>query len=100
MHAVPEGCLASPEHGLFVNPGQFSLTSHSPAAVRQVNVAGRTKSPGQTVLVPVHVSSGSHTSPEPTPQIAPAFPGGYWQSTLVPSHWSSVHGLVSGWHGV
>ncbi|OLD35946.1 MAG: hypothetical protein AUI19_02015 [Myxococcales bacterium 13_1_40CM_2_68_15] len=57
-------------------PGQVSIWSHSPAAARQTKALDRTTSLGQVVLVPVQVSSGSHTSPEPWRQTAPALPAG------------------------
>jgi hypothetical protein len=51
-------------------------------------------SPGQVALVPLHVSAWSH-SPAAARQVEPAFPAGYWQSTLEPSHWFRVQGLPS-----
>src|SRR5439155_578338 len=49
---------------------------------------------GHVVLAPVHVSATSQT-PAVGRQTAPALPAGCWHVTLVPSHWSSVQGLLS-----
>ena len=46
------------------------------------------------LLVPVHVSSASHT-PDAGRQTAPELPAGCWQASLEPSHSSTVHGLPS-----
>src|SRR5439155_219500 len=81
-------------------PVQFSARSHSPAALRQVNVFGCTTSAGHVLLEPVHVSSGSQTSPEPVRQTVPALPGGCWQRLLEPLQVSVVHGLPSSVHAV
>jgi len=51
------------------------------------------------LLVPVHVSSASHT-PTAARQTAPALPAGCWQASLLPSHSSAVHGLPSLVHAV
>src|SRR5438552_3077291 len=95
VHAVPLVFFASAGHAPPAVPGQFSATSHSPPAVRHTKLLGWTTSAGQLALVPVHTSSGSQASPEPARHSAPPFPAGCWQATLVPSHWSSVHGLPS-----
>src|SRR5438876_1146470 len=100
VHAAPLVFFASAGHAPPAVPGQFSATSHSPAAVRHTKVLGWTTSAGQLVLVPVHTSSGSQASPEPARHSAPAFPAGCWQATLVPSHWLSVQGLPSEVHAV
>src|SRR5439155_882928 len=100
VHAAPLVFFASAGHAPPAVPGQFSATSHSPAAVRHTKVLGWTTSAGQLVLVPVHTSSGSQASPEPTRQVAPPFPAGCWHVTWVPSHWSSVQGLPSEVHAV
>src|SRR5437773_2032420 len=100
VHGAPLVFVASAGHAPPAVPGQFSATSHSPAAVRHTKVLGWTTSAGQLVLVPVHTSSGSHASPEPARHSAPAFPAGCWQATLAPSHWSSVQGLPSEVHAV
>ena len=56
-------------------------------------------SPGQAVLVPVHVSATSH-APAAARHTVPAFPAGCVQSALVPSHISRVQGLLSVVHAV
>src|SRR2546422_2651778 len=76
-------------------PGQVSTWSHSPPTARQTKALDRTTSLGQVALLPVQVSSGSHTSPEPWRQTAPAWPAGCWHVSLVPSHVSVVQGLPS-----
>src|SRR5438132_1320595 len=81
-------------------PGQVSTWSHSPAAARQTKVLDRTTSLGQVALVPVQISSGSHTSPEPWRQTAPVLPAGCWPASWVPSHSSSEQGLPSSVHAV
>src|SRR5947208_2365153 len=43
---------------------------------------------------PGQVSATSH-SPAAARYTAPPLPGGCWQLVLVPSHWSSVQGLLS-----
>src|SRR5207249_6258751 len=86
VHVVPLVLFASTGHAPPAVPGQFSATSHSPAAVRHTKVLGLNPSVGQLAPVPVHTSSGSHASPEPVRHTAPAFPAGCWQATLVPSH--------------
>src|SRR5205814_245140 len=64
------------------------------ALPRQRVVAGSKASPGQTVLEPVHVSAMSQT-PAAARQVAPAFPAGCWQPSLLPSHSSRLHGFPS-----
>ena len=56
-------------------------------------------SAGHTVLEPVQVSSTSQ-KPAAARQTAPAFPAGCWQSLLLPSHSSRLHGLPSSVHAV
>src|SRR5207245_1985059 len=80
-------------------PVQFSAGSHSPAEARQTVLEGLKASAGQTVLEPVQLSSTSHT-PAAARHTVPAFPAGCWQASFVPSHWSSVHGLLSAVHAV
>src|SRR5207249_353389 len=93
VHAVPAALLASAgQLGPF--PGQFSAGSHSPAEARQTVLEGLKASAGQTVLEPVQLSSTSHT-PAAARHTAPAFPAGCWQSSLLPSHSSRLHGLLS-----
>src|SRR5207247_9001150 len=98
VHAVPEGLFASAgQLGPF--PGQFSAGSHSPAEARHTVLDGLKASAGQTVLEPVQLSSTSHT-PAAARHTVPAFPAGCWQSTLLPSHSSRLHGLPSLVHAV
>src|SRR5438445_716974 len=49
--------------------------------------------------MPVHVSARSHSPAAARPSV-PAWPAGCWQATLLPSHWSRVHGLLSAVHAV
>src|SRR5439155_331519 len=98
VHAVPEGLFASAGQ-LAPFPGQFSAGSHSPAEARQTVLEGLKASAGQTVLEPVQLSSTSHT-PAAARHTVPAFPAGCWQSSLLPSHSSRLHGLPSLVHAV
>src|SRR5205823_1774245 len=98
VHAVPLGCFASAGQ-LGPLPVQLSASSHSPAAARQTVLEDAKPSAGHVVLVPVHVSATSH-APAVGRRAAPGLPAGCWQATLVPSHWSSVHGLPSLVHAV
>src|SRR5207249_266375 len=66
----------------------------SPADGRQRVLAGSKASTGHVVLVPVHVSSTSHTRTAAR-QTVPAWPAGCWHVSLVPSHSSRLHGLPS-----
>src|SRR5437667_351689 len=93
VHAVPAALLASAGQ-LGPLPGQFSAGSHSPAEARQTVLEGVKASAGQTVLEPVQLSSTSHT-PAAARHTVPAFPAGCWQSLLLPSHSSRLHGLPS-----
>src|SRR5207247_2212933 len=97
VHVVPLVLFASTGHAPPAVPGQFSATSHSPAAVRHTKVLGLNPSAGQLVLVPVQNSSGSQTSPEPARHSAPALPAGcgHAGAPAVPLHTSVVHGLSS-----
>src|SRR5439155_571812 len=98
VHAVPAELLASA--GQFGPlPGQFSAGSHSPAESRQTVLDDLKASAGQTVLDPVQVSSTSQT-PAAARHTAPPFPAGWWQSLLLPSHSSLLHGLPSSVHAV
>src|SRR5439155_23546421 len=92
VHAVPLDCFASAGHPPPAVPGQFSATSHSPAAVRHTKVLGLNTSVGQLALVPVHTSSGSQASPEPARHTTPAFPAGSSQVRRVGKDCSSVRG--------
>src|SRR5205823_259912 len=98
VHAVPLAFFASAGQ-LGPVPVQFSTWSHSPAAGRQGVVEDAKPSAGHVLLVPVHVSATSHT-PAEARHTVPALPAGCWQATLVPSHWSTVHGLPSLVHAV
>jgi hypothetical protein len=75
-------------------PVQFSATSHTPAAGRHTLVWGKKPSAGHVPELPVHVSTTSQGPFDPR-QTAPALPGGWEHVTLLPSHWSTVHGLPS-----
>src|SRR5206468_2649973 len=98
VHAVPAELLASAgQLGPF--PGQFSAGSHSPAEARQTVLEGLKASAGQIGRAPGRVWSTSHT-PAAARHTVPAFPAGCWQASFVPSHWSSVHGLLSAVHAV
>src|SRR5206468_2165530 len=98
VQAVPAGLLASAGH-VADDPVQCSAGSHSPAENRQVVVAGSNASAGHVVLVPVQFSSTSQ-GPAAARQTAPALPAGCWQSLLLPSHSSRLHGLPSSVHAV
>src|SRR5207248_784374 len=98
VHAVPAAVFVSAgQPGPF--PGQLSAGSHSPAEARQTVLEGLRASAGHTVLAPVQVSTPSHL-PAPALHTAPAFPAGCWQSLLLPSHSSRLHGLPSSVHAV
>src|SRR5205823_3562144 len=60
VQAVPFGFFASAGQAFDV-PVQVSAASHSPAAARQLVVAGANASTGQAAAVPVHFSATSHT---------------------------------------
>src|SRR5207249_3568286 len=100
VQSEPAAFLASGGHACPGSPPQPSATSHSPAAGRQMTPMGRKTSAGQVESSPSQTSSGSHTSLEPVRQTVPAFPAGCWQASLVPSHASVVHGLLSSVHAV
>jgi len=98
VHAVPAAVFVSAgQSGPF--PGQLSAGSHSPAEARQTVLEGLRASAGHTVLDPVQVSSTSQ-SPAAARHTAPPFPAGCWQSSLLPSHSSRLHGLPSDVHAV
>src|SRR5437899_1602611 len=80
-----------------LTPSQLSATSQAPAAGRHTAVL--LASAGQESVVPVQVSATSH-APAEARHTAPALPAGCWQVTLIPSHWSTVHGLPSLGHAV
>src|SRR5439155_1221979 len=100
VHAVPLVFFASAAHAPPAVPGQFSATSHSPAAPRHTKLLDCTTSAGQLALVPVHTSSGSQASPEPARQDRQGFPAGCWQATLGPSDWSTLLGFPPEVHPV
>src|SRR5919198_5797810 len=79
-------------------PLHTSAVHGSPSAVQGV-VLGWKRSGGQVVLVPVQVSATSHSFTAAR-HSTPALPAGCWHELLVPLHWSSVQGLVSGVQGV
>jgi hypothetical protein len=98
VHAVPLAFFTSAGHAV-LEPVQLSARSHSPAAARHSVPAATNASAGHVALDPVHVSATSQT-PAAARQTAPAFPAGCVQSALLPSHRSSVQGLVSAVHAV
>src|SRR5207244_4359166 len=98
LHAVPAALFASAgQLGPF--PGQSFAPSTSLFRSRQTVLEGLNASAGQTVLEPVQLSSTSHT-PAAARHTVPAFPAGCWQSSLLPSHSSRLHGLPSLVHAV
>src|SRR5207244_13528450 len=82
-------------------PVQYSVTSHSPAAVRQTVVAGRNPSGGHELLRPSHVSAISQ-GPVAERQTSPACPAGWIQAgaPIVPLQMSVVQTLPSSVHVV
>src|SRR5439155_1562880 len=96
--AVLAGEIASAGQ-LALVPGHCSAGSHSPEEARHMVVAGSKASGGHVVLVPVQVSATSHTPALPR-HIVPALPAVCWQSSLAPSHSSSVQGFASPEHAV
>src|SRR5207247_2895270 len=70
-----------------------------PSSVQGVPLGWKT-SAGQVVLVPVQVSATSHPLTAARQTVVVLVFSGCWQSTLVPSHWSSVQGLPSSVHAV
>src|SRR5207244_4327638 len=95
---VLDGWKASAGHAA-LDPVQFSAASHVPAEARHTVLEGLKASVGQTVLEPVQLSSTSHT-PAAARHTVPAFPAGCWQSSLLPSHSSRLHGLPALVHAV
>src|SRR2546427_7640768 len=124
LAALPLLALAAPWKAMLVAPGQVSATSHSFTAARHTTPAlpagcvqvalvplhtsvvqgspssvqavllGWKASVGQVVLVPVQLSATSHSFTA-APHTPPALPAGCVQVLVLPSHWSSVQGLVS-----
>src|SRR5205823_11709624 len=80
-------------------PVQWSAWSQSPAEARHCVLDDLKASAGHTVLEPVQVSSTSQ-KPAAARQTVPAFPAGCWQSLVLPSHSSRLHGLPSSVHAV
>src|SRR6185503_7257796 len=70
VQPLPTGCMTSAGHAES-SPVQCSVTSHSPAAVRQTVVLGANASSGQVPELPVHASSESH-GPATARHTAPA----------------------------
>src|SRR5207249_10907720 len=95
---VLDGWKASAGH-VALDPVQCSAASHTPADGRHSTLDDLKASAGQAVLEPVQLSSTSHT-PAAARHTVPAFPAGCWQASFVPSHCSSVHGLLSAVHAV
>jgi hypothetical protein len=92
-HTDPLGNTPSLGHdGLL--PEQFSATSQGPDVARHTVLADAYVSAGHVADVPLHASSASQ-APAAARHVEPAFPAGYWQSTLEPSHWFRVQGLLS-----
>src|SRR5207253_1715458 len=105
LHGLPSSVqtvlaarFASAGHAA-LDPVQNSAGSQSPAETRQRAVAGRKPSAGRPVLVPSQVSATSQSAAAAR-HTAPAFPAGCWQSSLLPSQVSVVHGLPSSVHVV
>src|SRR5207249_2088478 len=98
VHAVPAAVFASAGQAALV-PVHCSAGSHSPVELRQTVLDDSKASAGHTVLDPAHVSSRSQ-APAAARHTVPALPAGCWHATLVPSHWSAVHGLPSEVHAV
>src|SRR5207249_1186189 len=98
VHAVPAAVFASAGQ-LAPVPVQRSPRSHAPAEARHTVLEDLKASAGHTVLEPVQVSSTSQ-KPAAARQTAPALPAGCWQSLLLPSHSSRLHGLPSSVHAV
>src|SRR5438445_5853440 len=91
--AWPAGCWQAT-----LLPSHWSRVHGLLSAVHAVPLAFLA-SDGQALLVPVQVSARSH-SPAAARHSVPAWPAGCWQATLLPSHWSRVHGLPSSVHAV
>src|SRR5436309_11400383 len=89
--ALPAGCWQA-----LLVPLHWSRVQGLPSSVQGVP-AGSFALVGQVVLVPVQVSTASHSSAAAR-HTAPALPAGCWQVVLLPSHLSSVQGLPSSGH--
>src|SRR5947199_295651 len=86
--ALPAGCWQA-----LLVPLHWSRVQGLPSSEQGVP-AGRFALVGRVVLVPVQVSTASHSSAA-TRHTVPALSAGCWQVVLVPSHVSRVQGLVS-----
>src|SRR5437773_1544131 len=91
---LPAGCV----HVALV-PLHTSAVQGLPSSVQGVALDLK-RSVGQPVLVPVQVSATSHPLTAARQTVVVLVFSGCWQSTLVPSHWSSVQGLPSSVHAV
>jgi hypothetical protein len=79
-------------------PLQVSVVHTLPSSVHAVAELF-TVSVGQDVVVPVHVSWLSHSFAADRHTVPP-LPAGCWHEAAAPSHWSTVHTLLSVEHGV
>src|SRR5439155_282784 len=95
---VLEDWKASDGHAA-LDPVQCSATSQVPADVRHTVLDGLNASAGHAAADPVQFSATSQ-SPAAARQTAPPFPAGCWQSSLLPSPSSRLHGLPSDVHAV
>src|SRR5437867_3368023 len=89
--ALPAGCWQA-----LLVPLHWSRVQGLPSSVQAVP-AGSLTLVGQVVLVPVQVSTASHSSAAAR-HTAPALPAGCWQVVLVAAHGSSVQGWPSSGH--
>src|SRR2546422_466471 len=71
----------------------------SDVALRAVPVLALAAARNPMIVAPGQVSATAQ-SWTAARQTVPALPAGCWHVTLVPSHWSSVQGLVSAVQGV
>lgn len=97
-HWVAAEAKPSAGHALAA-PSHVSATSHRLAAPRQTVPLLATLSVGQAVETPLQVSATSQP-PAEARHVVPELPAGCWQLLLEPSHWSSVHGLLSELHAI
>jgi hypothetical protein len=97
-HCVAAEAKLSAGHALAA-PSHVSATSHELTALRQTVPLLATLSVGQVVETPLQVSATSQP-PADARQVVPELPAGCWHELLEPSHWSSVHGLLSELHEV
>src|SRR5437016_1655836 len=85
--ALPAGCWQA-----LLLPLHWSRVQGLPSSVQGVP-SGSFALVGQVVLVPVQVSTASHSSAAAR-HTAPALPAGCWQVVLVPSHTSRVQEIA------